>query len=79
MEKAYVYDFDKTVYNGDSSIDFFFFCLSKKVKLVKYIAIIVYYFCLYILHIISTKKFKEKFFMFLKEFDNIDEIVKLFF
>ena len=24
-----VYDFDKTIYNGDSTLDFYFFCLKK--------------------------------------------------
>ena len=30
MNDIWVYDFDGTIYNGDSSIDFFFFCLRKK-------------------------------------------------
>lgn len=32
-----VYDFDGTVYRGDSTVDFWLFCLRKKLGLVKYI------------------------------------------
>ena len=78
MEKVYIYDFDKTIYDGDSSINFFLFCLRKKFKLLKYIPAIIYYFILHTLKIISTKEFKEHFFSFLKEFENIDEMVRLF-
>ncbi len=78
MQKAYVYDFDKTIYNSDSTIDFFFFCLKKRIKLIKYLPIILYYFVLHFFKIVSTKQFKEKFFSFLKELDNVDEMVELF-
>ena len=33
----YVFDFDKTIYNGDSSVDFYKFCLKKNKKLIKLI------------------------------------------
>ena len=32
--KLYLYDFDGTIYDGDSSVDFFKFCLKKDKKLI---------------------------------------------
>ena len=29
------YDFDETIYDGDSSVDFYFFCLRKNKKVLK--------------------------------------------
>ena len=29
------YDFDKTIYNGDSTIDFYIFCLKKEITIIK--------------------------------------------
>ncbi len=38
-----VYDFDNTLYKGESTYDFFFFCLKKKPTLIKYVPIVLYY------------------------------------
>ena len=73
-----VYDFDNTIYNGDSSIDFFLYCMSKKKKMFLLFPKIVVYFVGYKLKLINKNRFKEVFFSFLKYFDNIDEIVELF-
>ena len=35
--KINLYDFDNTIYEGDSSTDFFFYCLKKYPKIVKII------------------------------------------
>ncbi len=78
MEKIYLYDFDKTIYAGDSSIDFFKFCLRKNFKIIKYLPKITFCLLLNHLKIINTKSFKEQFFSFLKEFNNVDEIIELF-
>ena len=42
-----VYDFDGTIYDGDSSIDFYLFCLKKNIKLLRYIPGQVLYAILY--------------------------------
>lgn len=78
MEKIYVYDFDKTIYDGDSSIDFFKFCFINYIRVWKYIPLIVFNLILYMVNAISAKKFKERFFSFLIEFDNVDELVESF-
>ena len=41
MHKVWVYDFDGTIYDGDSSIDFFLFCLKKNIKVIFYLPKVV--------------------------------------
>lgn len=72
-----VYDFDKTIYSGDSTIDFYCFCLLKNPRLVKYLPKQIKGFCQYKLRIISKKEFKELFFSFLQDIDDIpDEVCR---
>ncbi|MEK3764650.1 haloacid dehalogenase-like hydrolase [Solibacillus sp. FSL K6-4121] len=61
-----VYDFDDTIYSGDSTLNFYKFCLRKYPSLVFYIPIQVFSFILYKCRIISKLKFKQKFYGFLK-------------
>lgn len=70
-----VYDFDGTIYDGDSSIDFFLYALKKNKKLWKYLPKILYVTVLYILKMVSTKKYKEVVFAFIKDIPNIDAFV----
>lgn len=78
MNQIDVYDFDGTIYNGDSSIDFFLHSLRKKKRLIKYLPKTILYFILNKLGKIQTKKFKEVFFSFLKDINDIDEAVENF-
>ncbi len=78
MKNYNVYDFDKTIYNGDSSIDFFIFCLKKKkVKLIPLISIL-FNAILFIFKLKSQKEYKQIFFSFLKDIDDIDNLVDMF-
>lgn len=70
-----VYDFDKTIYDGDSSVDFYLFCLLKKPYIVVLIPSILWGFILYKLRFKEKEYFKEKYFSFVKCFSNIDELV----
>ena len=36
-----VYDFDNTIYDGESAVDFFMFCLGKDIKLIKLLPLLV--------------------------------------
>ena len=72
-----VYDFDDTIYNGDSTIDFYLYCLKKHKKLIKYIPKQVKGIFLHFIKKISKEEMKEYFFSFLKEID-IKKEVKLF-
>lgn len=78
MKKYDVLDFDKTIYKKDSSKQFFLFCMKKNPALIRYIPGIIVLFLLYYLKLIEKEKVKQYFFKFLKDFDNIDEIVEEF-
>ncbi len=73
-----VYDFDGTIYDGDSSLDFFLFCLKKgKVGIICLLKIL-FSTPLYLIKVISTKKYKQIFFSFLKKLKNPDELIEVF-
>lgn len=76
--KIDVYDFDKTIYMGDSSIDFFAFCVLHKLTLIKVLPGQILGFLLYKLKLISKLEFKQKFFEFFKSVDNIEKYVDEF-
>ena len=76
--KVNIYDFDGTIYDGDSSVDFYKYCLKKKKKMYKYFPKMIWYLFLYILSIKTKTEMKEVFFSFLKEFDNTEELVEDF-
>lgn len=72
------YDFDKTIYDGDSSVDFYFFCLKKNKKVLLQLPIQFIGFVLYIIKKIDKTKFKEKVFSFLKKINNVDDYINEF-
>lgn len=72
------YDFDGTIYNGDSSVDFYKFCLKKNKKVLIQVPVQLWGTILYILRIYDKTKFKEKIFSFLKRMNNIDQVVTEF-
>ncbi len=67
-----IYDFDGTIYDGDSSIDFLKYSLKKSKKVILTIPKTILFFFLYLIKIKSKKQFKEQFFSFLKYYKNID-------
>lgn len=72
------YDFDGTIYDGDSSLDFYKFCLKRKKSICKYWITQLWFFGLYILGIKTKTEMKEVFFSFLKDFDDLEKLVKEF-
>ena len=70
--KINLYDFDNTIYEGDSSTDFFFYCLKKYPKIVKIIPKIFLSAIKYKLKIITKTEMKQVIFSFLKYVDDID-------
>ena len=78
MKKLQLYDFDKTIYRGDSTIDFYIFCLKKDPLLIRYLPIQFYGMMLYLLKINEKEYFKEKYFSFLKGIKDIDTLVEDF-
>lgn len=76
--KMNIYDFDKTIYDGDSSIDFFKYCIKKKKKCLIIIPKIILSLLLYIFHFKNKEYFKSTFFSFLKYIEEKDKIVNDF-
>ncbi len=62
-----VYDFDGTIYRGDSTIDFYFYALKKQPALVKFLPLqlsgIIFHLC----GKIDRTQMKERFFRFNQE------------
>ena len=76
--KVNVYDFDGTIYNGDSSIDFFKFCIKKNKKCLLILPKLFFYYILYFLKKKNKTEVKEVFFSFLNYFDDISNIINDF-
>lgn len=76
--KYYLYDFDGTIYDGDSSVDFFKFCLKKDKKNYKILPKLAIKFLAYKSKNITDTELKEYIFSFLENFKNIDIVVKEF-
>lgn len=72
-----VYDFDGTIYDGDSSIDFYLFSLRKNIKIIKYLPKQIKAIILYKLKKIDKTMMKETFFSFLKDI-NVEEYLSEF-
>lgn len=76
--KINVYDFDGTIYNGDSAVDFFLFALQKRKKNILLFPKIFLYMVLYLFHFIKKEKFKTVYFSFLRYFDDPEALVDEF-
>lgn len=75
---ADLYDFDKTIFNGESGTEFFVFCLKKQPKIAKFLPEqILWAFRYYILHNVSMEEFKEHLYCCVKELDT-KKMIELF-
>ena len=72
------YDFDETIYNGDSSVDFYFYSLKHNKKVLLALFNQLYGIILYILKIIDKTRMKEHIFSFLKYLKDVDKLVEDF-
>lgn len=70
-----VYDFDNTIYNGDSTLDFYLFCLKKNPKIIFVMPKQIYSVLQYLCGKITKTKFKECFYSFLPRMNNIENTV----
>lgn len=69
---ANVYDFDKTIYDGDVSVDFWLFSLKKHPAIAILLPIQFFAIVLMKLKLLSRKTTKEIFFLFLRFLKNLD-------
>ena len=73
-----VYDFDGTIYDGDSTADFYFHCLKKYKGILKTVPKMILAFIMYVLGIYKKTKFKEIMYRFLKYVPDIDKELEIF-
>lgn len=76
--KINLYDFDKTIYDGDSSVNFFLFCAKKKPIIMIRLPKMFIYLIKYKLKRITKTEMKEIIFSFVKDIKEIDKYVELF-
>lgn len=67
-----IYDFDETIYDSDSTRDFYFYCLKKYPKILLSVPCMAWTFFLYILGAKTKTQFKEKMYRFLRYVPDID-------
>ena len=70
-----VFDFDGTIYHGDSSYDFFFYCLKKYPRTRVKVFPVIWYGLGFALRIVKKKVFKQKLFSIVSKIENIDGAV----
>ena len=66
MQNMNVYDFDGTIYGGDSTVDFYLYTLKKNPLLLRYLPRQIHGFILYKAKKISKTQMKEYFYSFLQ-------------
>ena len=72
------YDFDKTIYKKDSSIELLKYAMKKNFLVFFYVFKICIFTILYYCKFIKIEKFKEVYFGFLKFFDDKDKFIESF-
>lgn len=70
------YDFDGTIYDGDSSLNFYFYCLKRKPFILICLPIQFIGALLYLLKIKDKDYMKERIFRFLKYIKDVDEYIE---
>lgn len=78
LKSLKIYDFDKTIYDGDASIDFYFYCLRSRPRIIKRLPHQLWHGLLYALRAESKTAFKGHFFIFLRDLDDLEGRVQNF-
>lgn len=73
-----IYDFDKTIYDGDSTADFIKFCAKRYKKTWLTLIPTAWAFLLYAIGVYGKTRFKEKMYRFLRYVPDIDTALKEF-
>lgn len=74
----FAYDFDETIYDGDSTRDFYFYCLKKHPGILLDLPAQSWHFAFFALGLRSKTAFKEKFYRFFRRIPDIDTTVASF-
>jgi phosphoserine phosphatase len=73
-----IYDFDGTIYDGDSTIDFYLYCLKRYFKVLLALPHAILGALLFLFGIINRTNFKQRFFYFVRHLSCIDDTVAAF-
>lgn len=73
-----VYDFDGTIYDGDSTIDFYFYCVKKHPRILLQFPKQFVHFIFFLFGKYDKTTFKEQFYSFLSKIEDIEEDIKNF-
>ena len=73
-----VYDFDETIFDGDSTLDFYKFCLCRHPLLLRYLPGQLWAALRYRCHLLPKLAFKEKFYSFLAGLPDTEAAVRSF-
>ncbi|MBQ7037033.1 MAG: GtrA family protein [Clostridia bacterium] len=73
-----VYDFDETIYNGDSTRDFYFFCLKKYPRIALLWPYQLFHFLLFAAGFHKKTAFKERFYRFFRLVPDMEKAVSDF-
>lgn len=73
-----LFDFDKTAYLKDSTVELYKFCLKKKPYLILFLPYQIFGFLAYKLRFKSKEYFKEKFLFFIKHFKDTEGLINEF-
>ncbi len=71
-----VYDFDETIYDGDSTVDFVRYSMVKRPKCLICLPKIAFTGLLYVLHIVDKLTFKKTLYSYFRYIDDMDDLVK---
>lgn len=73
-----VYDFDKTIYHRDSTVDFIWFCIQRKPSVLLDVIAAAPYFFRVVLGVLDKTVAKERLFRFLQKMDQTESLVRVF-
>lgn len=73
-----VYDFDDTIYQGDCTRRFYFYCVLKHPFILRYLPLQIWGMVLYVLRLKTLTQAKEYFFSFLKGLSSVHIDIALF-
>lgn len=74
----HAYDFDGTIYDGDSTVDFYLYSLCKHPELVRFVPFQLSAVLLHTIGRLDTTTMKERFFCFFKGLKTVDELAEAF-
>lgn len=73
-----IIDFDHTIYNGDATLDFYYFCAKRHPIILRFLPLQLWSSILFALGVYSKEVFKSDFMIFVKDIKNISNEVEIF-